>query len=344
MGYYLYHHGILGQRWGKRNGPPYPLGESDHSKSEKQAGWKKSLDSGSEKSYNDNSKTNKETDKKKWHLSDGQKRAIKIGATVAATALLAYGTYRLAKSGKLNELADIGKNKVNELLGNKSNAKEALAGNADDILKKAEKAAESVNDVKSQVNAERIKNAVSHGFKVLSHPETLAETLKNTNPLRGNADMRNNCTSCSIAAFLRRCGIDVTAKSTGGEMQNLSVAVENYFKDVKVLNGNATKFGKSRDDAAEMLLRRYGSGVENPQDINAEGVVGIKIKDTDGGHAFNWVIKNGVVSFFDAQNNLGDKDLSAIIWKRIDTNGYLTLARLDNAEINFEAIGEYVTR
>ena len=39
----LYHHGILGQKWGDRNGPPYPLGSGDHSASEKKAGWKKSL-------------------------------------------------------------------------------------------------------------------------------------------------------------------------------------------------------------------------------------------------------------------------------------------------------------
>lgn len=39
----LAHHGILGMRWGRKNGPPYPLGAGDHSASEKKAGWFKSL-------------------------------------------------------------------------------------------------------------------------------------------------------------------------------------------------------------------------------------------------------------------------------------------------------------
>lgn len=48
----LYHHGIAGQKWGKRNGPPYPLSASAHSASEKKAGWRKSLsDHGDDRKY-----------------------------------------------------------------------------------------------------------------------------------------------------------------------------------------------------------------------------------------------------------------------------------------------------
>lgn len=38
---YLSHHGILGQEWGKRNGPPYPLSGGDYSKTELNAIYKK---------------------------------------------------------------------------------------------------------------------------------------------------------------------------------------------------------------------------------------------------------------------------------------------------------------
>lgn len=34
---HISHHGILGQKWGKRNGPPYPLGGGDYTAAEKRA-------------------------------------------------------------------------------------------------------------------------------------------------------------------------------------------------------------------------------------------------------------------------------------------------------------------
>lgn len=44
--WYIAHHGILGQKHGVRNGPPYPLSAQDHSAAERNAGWRASLKSG----------------------------------------------------------------------------------------------------------------------------------------------------------------------------------------------------------------------------------------------------------------------------------------------------------
>ena len=62
---YLKHHGILGMHWGKKNGPPYPLGYSDHSAAEKSQNPKSVIDgkasdgSGSKLSKNINDKQKK---------------------------------------------------------------------------------------------------------------------------------------------------------------------------------------------------------------------------------------------------------------------------------------------
>ena len=98
----LYHHGILGQKWGQRNGPPYPLGSGAHSAREQKAGWRKSLsNSGSvskkrtrptnsvKKSTRTNKSTEQNNTRKKFELSENAKRNIKkaliIGGVTAGT-------------------------------------------------------------------------------------------------------------------------------------------------------------------------------------------------------------------------------------------------------------------
>lgn len=87
MGYYdtqLYHHGIPGQKWGDRNGPPYPLDDKEHDQVVER--------------------------KEKKGLTDEQKKALIIGASITAGLIAGYGAYRLYEINKFNksDFGDLG--------------------------------------------------------------------------------------------------------------------------------------------------------------------------------------------------------------------------------------------
>lgn len=80
---YLEHHQILGAKWGKRNGPPYPLGSGDHSAAEKAAasaaGVKVGSDSGKGSIANVKKKTTRSKSAKKV-MTEEEKRAAAVEA------------------------------------------------------------------------------------------------------------------------------------------------------------------------------------------------------------------------------------------------------------------------
>ena len=298
---YMYHHGIKGMKWGIRR-------FQDKSGRRTAAGKKRYTE--------DNGK--EQESKSKFKLTDKQKKYIKIGAAAVATALVAYGGYKIYQHNIGIQTPKMHQMKKN--LGKKNL----------EFLRQIDKGKHKAGSLFD----EKVISSATNGFKKVRKTETLAETLSKVNPLRGNPEYKNNCTACSLTTFMRRLGYDVSSKSTGGEGKNLGGLIEECFKGARVIDGSAGKFGKSKADASEMLIKKFGQ--------NASGVCSIQWIKGAGGHAFNWEIKDGIVSFFDGQSARDDNYISNYYFKLIDKAGSLTLARLDNAEINFEALAKYI--
>ena len=89
----LCHHGIQGQKWGKRNGPPYPLDYESHSSAEKKKNPKSKI---SGDNQNDSSKEHK-------GLTSRQKKLIVAGTAFVATAAISgIAIHELKKYGHSN--------------------------------------------------------------------------------------------------------------------------------------------------------------------------------------------------------------------------------------------------
>lgn len=103
------HHGIRGQKWGVKNGPPYPLGQDQKSYAEvklARVSKTKRDDSKQPKQQDNDGSSAPNTQGNKQGLSlkdvrnfyDAHEREIKIGAGIVASSLAMYGAYRLYKT------------------------------------------------------------------------------------------------------------------------------------------------------------------------------------------------------------------------------------------------------
>lgn len=77
---WLEHHGILGMKWNRKNGPPYPLGQGDHSSGEKAAAKAAGVSVGSDSGKGSIENVKKKKPKPKKELTPEERRAAALEA------------------------------------------------------------------------------------------------------------------------------------------------------------------------------------------------------------------------------------------------------------------------
>lgn len=316
------HHGILGMKWGRKNGPPYPLGVSDHSASEKKAGWRKSLDKNSKSSMPASSR---KASKPKFNLTDRQRKMIKIGTAVAITGLAAYGGYKLYKSGVLD-----------------SNA--AIGGTGDQFhqsFRPQEDSGSANNSVKIKDSVKAVAEATGLNIKV--RDSTTDQDCFNANPnySPGEEAWKNNCSHAVVSFLLRRAGLDVQAKPMKfDEEGGLSFPeLGACFKGMHPSKPFGIKVCSSGSEYADRLTNYISATFP---DDNASGIIQLRTV-TGKGHYIAFEKADGRTRLVDPQTGVPNADKYFDLMARgIYDRKTVTMARTDNLEINPKHVLEFV--
>lgn len=157
---YLAHYGILGQKYGVRNGPPYPLDASDHSASERKAGWRDSLDGKNPEKYASRRKEAQKAGKKAvgavrkvstGDVGTGVRLATSLLRGSGLPGLLTSKRHREKRVGRLEEKAKKAsaedKTKKAEKLERKASAQKQKNEDMEKYLKKTSTAKLLVQDM-----------------------------------------------------------------------------------------------------------------------------------------------------------------------------------------------------
>lgn len=323
----LYHHGILGQKWGVKNGPPYPLGIGDHNARENKAGWRKSLNSPRNKKDGSNNKKG---------MSEDTKRKLKKAAIIAGVSVgLIAGGYLAYKMHtrvypKMNGLVDTSKkveqfndtvdNLIREHSAERIKALELYA----DTSQEAVEAWFSDNGIQFYDKYEMIKKASgssdSEFYKNLklkvsdfdgpngALDAARSEISKINEKLSGTPEGSINCAHCSLSFVLNNAfGKNVRALGNYGVDEASGSMVRGRYLPIYDAMFDNINWISNRNRAlyspsfTSRQFRNLRSAVENLSiddfPANSCGIVSVP------GHVMNYISNDNTTMIIDCQSN-----------------------------------------
>lgn len=327
---HLYHHGILGMRWGVRR-----FQNKDGTLTSR----------GKARYNNSRSSTSDQVKKERKGLSDRQKKMIKIGATLVVAGLAAYGGYKLAQSGKLDSLINRG-------------SKTLSADKLRELdISVVEPSRIQLNTLEpNRIDLSSGSYSEVKGIKTFSHSETLKESEAKINPFydSGDPNFNMNCGNCAIAFEARRRGIDAAAL---GNPKGMTISqMGSFFKglksenvsDLRVLTPNVkdadylAAYKKGGRTAVDAFYRERGSKIREEiskqiASSHPEGSRGCLFVPMEvSSHWVSWEVgKNGKVEFLNGQNPKRDLDFDCFghyTYHRNNSRVALTAIRYDNLD------------
>lgn len=331
---YLAHHGILGQQWGKRNGPPYPLAPGKHSRSEKKAHWQNSLKSAQGIRFGENTgrssssnSADKKTDETKIDhknvITDADREYLRkqlkdtrtsgrviaaLGTVTAVGCGVAATAFPPALIGSLYSMPVVSV---------------GLISSADASQKlRADKRA---NKLAKKYEEERQNSPIDEktGLRVKQTDMTIEEDAARVNPLFEDVtkQSKHNCYLCTVTYDMRRRGYDVTAK--GAAVGYTDDEVSKWYgnkMDVKHLEKN--EYAPVSPTMIMDALKKEGG----------RGMLCVYWKG-GGGHAMAYDTEGGSLKIIDAQSNKilkTEKEIKRYLSYAVESE----YARLDNLKIN----------
>lgn len=267
--YELSHHGIKGQRWGVKHGPPYPLDQKTSSSisSKKTSSASKKTSSASSKKPSSTSKQTSSGSKETQARSLVNKmKSVTTSKALAGAEVDPMVTLAIATVASFGVMALLRKGFIKMMNS-------------------------AMIEQDKRDFEETCKNRTIRDFDELPKLSTKmspSESMKYINPgYPKDRGSTMNCTHCTLSMALREKGYDV--KATPNEMGHDSA---NFF--AKTFNGTPVKVPKNT--TPKTLLNELSK--------NGEGSYGnITIPWKMGGsHSVFWKVENGQARIYDAQS------------------------------------------